>query len=231
MSGTYYDIIQDFKELLVDYLDNIFAIHNHKMSLQLQGINVISRPGNKLESSTATGYILEEYAIAALSDYTKHKQNSKLLVLPAESAHASYDCYCIYKGIKFIINFKCAKGVNDGVAAIGKLVEDYCKSESLPKSYVVVKICYDFDGEANDRHISIKGYDTYALEEVDFSAGHKQDKRSWSGTSDLNAGRLQISDSFRRKHTAMPENVSYENTCRQLLAIRDTNLARDNQVR
>ena len=100
MSGTYYDIIQDFKELLVDYLDNIFAIHNHKMSLQLQGINVISRPGNKLESSTATGYILEEYAIAALSDYTKHKQNSKLLVLPAESAHASYDCYCIYKGIK-----------------------------------------------------------------------------------------------------------------------------------
>lgn len=111
------------------------------------------------------------------------------------------------------------------------MVEDYCKSESLPKSYVVVKICYDFDGEANDRHISIKGYDTYAIEEVDFSAGHKQDKRSWSGTSDLNAGRLQISDSFRRKHTAMPENVSYENTCRQLLAIRDTNLARDNQVR
>lgn len=25
MSGTYYDIIQDFKELLVDYLDSSFA--------------------------------------------------------------------------------------------------------------------------------------------------------------------------------------------------------------
>ncbi len=105
----------------------------------------------------------------------------------------------------FLINIKAEKKYNGGVAAINLLHEDYVKiNPSQEKSYIVLKIKYGI-GESKtkkDRKILVKCIDVYALEELDFSKGHKQDNRSWSKKKNPNSGRLQISKKFRKDNLA-----------------------------
>lgn len=213
--NTYYNTIQEFKELFVDYLDNIFSVYDRELKMYLEEYNILSRKNNNIESSTAIGYVLEEFVVAKLSAFTNKKKNTKLLVVPAESPHLSYDCFCLFKDVKFIINIKAEKDANNGVAAINKLYNDYCKDD-ICKSFAVCKIVYDFADENKDRKIEIKDYSCYSIEEVDFSQGHMQDNRSWSTKQNLNSGRLVISKAFLEDHK-MPENsVSWQTTKNQI---------------
>lgn len=214
--NEYYNHIQNFKELLEDYIDNLFSVYEHELELKLANYNILTRENNNIESSTAIGYILEEFVIAKLNSFTLQKRNAKFIVYPAESAHQSYDCFAEYEGIRFLINIKSSKNSNDAVSAINKLVTDYCGDDS-PKSFVVLKIYYSFANEGHDRKIKIEEYDTICIEEVDFSAGHRQDHRSWSENSvNKNSGRLMISKAFRDANVMPVENVSFITTKKQI---------------
>jgi hypothetical protein len=65
----------------------------------------------------------------------------------------------------------------------------------------------------------INTIESYCLEEVDLSNGHKQDNRSWSrraAEKSKNNGRLMISPAFRKKHKVNISDISYQNTFEQL---------------
>ena len=65
---------------------------------------------------------------------------------------------------------------------------------------------------SSERKILYSDVDGYFIDEVDFSSEHRQDKRSWSGVFDPQAGRLQFSEKFRREHKVHKDRISYENT-------------------
>lgn len=220
--NAYYLHIQDFKELLVDYVDNLFSAYDHELELTLANYNVLSRKDNNIESSTAIGYILEEFLITKLKSFTEHKKTRKFLVYPAESPHLSYDCYADYEGIRFLINIKTAKGENNAVAAINKLYQDYCSDDTL-KSFVILKIYYTFVNEGRNRKIKISDYAPICIEEIDFSEGHQQDHRSWSSIKSQNSGRLQISNAFREIHAMPIEKISFQATKSQISNIFNKN--------
>lgn len=223
MDNTYYEHLQNFKELLEDYIDNLFSVYDHELELKLANYNVLSRKDNNIESSTAIGYILEEFIISKLHSFTLQKKNAKFIVYPAPSAHLSYDCYADYEGIRFLINIKSAKGANDAVAAINVLINDYRGTDTL-KSFVILKVFYGFTNEGSNRKIKIDNYDTYCLEEVDFSKGHRQDHRRWSNKGGHeNSGRLLLSKSFIDNHRMPIEQVSFLTTKEQLELISKKN--------
>ena len=52
----------------------------------------------------------------------------------------------------------------------------------------------------------------YALEEVDFSIGHKQDHRNWSEQFNPASGRLQITKKFMEQNKVKEDEISYNKT-------------------
>ena len=85
----------------------------------------------------------------------------------------------------------------------------------------MIKDAYEDDDfrRAKPRHIFINTIESYCLEEVDLSNGHRQDNRSWSREASKNSknnGRLIISSAFRREHKVNTSDISYQNTFKQL---------------
>jgi hypothetical protein len=62
------------------------------------------------------------------------------------------------------------------------------------------------------RKISIKGIESYCLEEIDFSMGHKQDHRNWSANFNANSGRLQVPSYWKDLHLLNENDISYTKT-------------------
>ena len=191
------------------------------MLLRLEDYDLLTNPGNCIESFTATGYLLEEFAVSKLEMYTAgHDGISDIKILRMKdtaTASASYDCYAIYKNIFIMINMKAEKvgSYNNAVAAINMLHSDYVSTEpEREKAFLVFKINYDYCASERDqkKRIRIKKFDGYFLEEIDFSNGHKQDKRNWASEFNPNSGRLLVSRKWKTSHM-LPENeISYNRT-------------------
>ena len=108
---------------------------------------------------------------------------------------------------------------NKSIAAIRQLHRNYCLDEpKTTKSFIVIKIIYSVRDEyeedvirrAKPRHLYINGLETYCLEEVDLSNGHRQDNRRWSQQgrkAKKNNGRLLLSAAFRRDNKVTEENI------------------------
>lgn len=227
--NEYYKKIVDFQEELKKYVNNIFRTYGKELVLRLEEYNLLQNKHNCIESSTAIGFVLEEFIVSKLDMYT-HCDESEFVIdrFSGPTGSESYDCYCnSYYGdnqIKLMVNIKAMKEgqQNNAIAAITQLHKNYCKEEeNTEKAYIVFKIIYSIkDGYEDDenrrakpRHIYINRTTSYCLEEVDLSKGHKQDNRSWSNREGIkNNGRLQISDKFRRDHIVPENNISYSNT-------------------
>lgn len=234
MENEYYQKTLDFQEKLQLYANTIFRTYGKELVLRLEEYNLLQNKHNCLESSTAIGFILEEFLVSKLEMFTHCEgENTEYIIdrFKGATTGESFDCYSLKNGIKFMINVKAEKinRANDGVAAIGQLYKNYCiDDKETQKSFIVFKVKYEIrDGyedseykRAKPRHLYIKDMETYCLEEVDLSTEHKQDNRSWSpatnGTSKKNNGRLQISSAFRREHKIPKENISYQNTFKML---------------
>lgn len=233
--NKYYKEILDFQETLKTYTNNIFKAYGKELILRLEEYNLLQNENNCIESSTAIGYILEEFIISKLEIYTNCDKNKYTISRHSgATTNKSYDCSSLKKNIKFLINIKAEKvGVNNNaVAAIGQLYNNYSIEEpNLTKAYIVFKIRYSIEGEYNNglntksRHIFIRDLKTYCLEEIDFNNKHMQDKRSWSsnGSKTLNNGRLIISEHFRKHNKLAKESISYKNTKKLLEKIINRN--------
>lgn len=227
--NDYYQKALDFRKALLDYADNIFKTYGKELVLRLEEYNLLSNKNNCIESSTAVGFVLEEFLVSKLEMYT-HSGNETYHIERIEVATTSesYDCFAIKDGIKFMVNIKVEKnGVNNNaVAALNKLYGNYCEDEPKQiKSYIVLKVGYSIMDGYDDsitkggkpRHIRIGNLSAYNLEEIDFTNGHLQDNRSWSqNKSNRNNGRLGISNAFRQKHQLPIEEISYFKTFNML---------------
>lgn len=91
------------------------------------------------------------------------------------------------------------------------------------KCYLVFKIHYYIDMSTNGQRkifIEENNIESYFLEEVDFSYGHKQDNRQWTENgSNRNSGRLEVTPKFRSEHSVEKEKISYNNAKKQIANI------------
>ncbi len=226
--NKYYNKIVDFQKSIKSYATNIFKVYGKELILKLEEYNLLQNENNSIESSTAIGYILEEFIISKLETYTNCEKNKYSIKRSSgATTNKSYDCCSEKNNFCFLINIKAEKrGINNNaVAAIGQLYNNYClENPNTTKAFIVLKIKYSIKGEygtpnnAKERHIFIEDLETYCLEEINFRDEHQQDNRKWSESSKntRNNGRLMISNSFRNSHKLPIEEISYENTKAQL---------------
>ena len=219
--NNYYKKLNIVKTEIEKYLSEIFKVYGNELLLKLEEYNLLTNPNNCIETSTATGFVMEEFIISKLEIYTKdHDGKTKVRIQRLNNlstVNSSYDCYTIYQGIYIMINIKIQKeGVeNSAVAAINILHNDYvCSENGCEKAYLVLKTFYNFGESEKDlqRKIKINGISSYYLEEIDFSSGHKQDHRNWSDKFTANSGRLKISDNWRNSHLLNETEISHTTT-------------------
>lgn len=226
--NPYYDEIRRFETYLQESVENIFAVYGRELVLRLEEYNLLQNSNNCIESSTAIGFVLEEFIVSKLEMYTHCRpQDYRIDRYVGSTASQSYDCFAIKDNLKLMVNVKAEKAGsnNNAVAAITQLHRNYCVEDPIQeKAYIVLKIKYTI-GEATEdtinrrakpRHIYIDDIELYCLEEIDFSEGHMQDNRMWSNNSSRRNGRLQISEAFRREHQMGVERISYQETCRMI---------------
>lgn len=221
----YFDNIKDFQNKIETYCRDIFKVYGNELLLRIEELNLLSNEDNCIESSTAIGYLMEEFLVSKLEIYTEsHKLPKDYKIIRhknSSTVKVSYDCIATIKNnIRALINIKADKKNNTGVAAINMLHNDYVKSDPQQvKCFLVLKICYSFgNSKTNDeRKIIIKQIKSYFLEEIDFSKEHKQDHRNWTNAQyNPNSGRLQVSSTFFNSHKKSIKDISYKNTCNEL---------------
>lgn len=218
--NKYNEDLKFIKSKIEKYLTEIFKVYGNELLLHIEEYNLLNNPYNCIETSTATGFIMEEFIVSKLETYTKDHNGIdeiKIERLKKSTINSSYDCYAIYNDIYIMINIKIQKegATNNAVAAINILHNDYVKTKpEQEKAYLIFKTFYNFGPSKIDkqRKIIIKKLDSYYLETIDFSTGHKQDHRNWSANFNASSGRLQISNSWKNSHLLPEEEISYTKT-------------------
>lgn len=220
--NKYYEKLKLVKTKVEGYLSEVFKVYGNELLLRLEEYNLLTNPNNCIETSTATGFIMEEFIVSKLETYTRTHNGINEIKIQRINGQStiglSYDCYAIYDEIFIMINVKVQKrgtSKNNAVSAINILHKNYVsENPEQEKAYLVIKTLYDFGLSKIDfqRKIKIHGIDSYYLEELDFSSGYKQDHRNWSANFNANSGRLQVSNSWRNKHLLTEDEISYLKT-------------------
>ena len=219
--NSYYENLQFVKSRLISYMTEIFRVYGNELMLRLEDYNLLQNTNNCIETSTATGFIMEEFIISKLEIYTSTfdgVENVKVLrVTNCSTVDNSFDCYVEYRDIYVMVNIKVEKfgSDNNAVAAINKLYQDYVIDQAeREKGFLVLKTKYFFAQSVRDgqKKIFVDGIEGYWLEEFDFSLGHQHDNRNWSNEFNPNSGRLQLSRRWRERHLLPTEEISYQRT-------------------
>jgi DNA (cytosine-5-)-methyltransferase len=210
----YYEKIKIAQEKITEYTTQIFKVYGNELLLRLEEYNLLKDENNCLESSTAIGFIIEEFLVSKLRIYTEEHKGDELIIDKSarKTVNSSYDCFSNYKDIFIMINVKVEKSENNAVASINKLYKDYVeKDPEIEKAYLILKIKYDYgiSIKDNQRKIFIEGLDSYYLEEFDFSKGHSQDYRNWSKDFKPESGRLQLKPNDQKLNK---DEISYNRT-------------------
>lgn len=233
MENKYYNIALGFKKKLEETISIIFKTYGNELLLRIEELNILQNKHNSIETSTAIGYLLEEFIISKLEIFISASKNFEFDVTRNKQStqNSSFDFTSMYKNNYFLINLKAEKNANNAVAAINKLYNDYVK-DNIEKHFLILKINYliDFsklETKKLNKKIIIKKIESYFLEEIDFSRGHTQDNRNWSEKFNPNSGRLIISTKFISENKLPINKISYKNTCIQLENIFESNLKKE----
>lgn len=224
----YYEKLEHIKGEIVNYVNEIFKVYGNELLLRLEDYNLLSDKNNCIESSTAPGFIIEEFIVSKLNIYSQNHSGDKIMIkrIDKSTVDSSYDCYSDFMGTRVLINIKSEKTTNNAISAVNKLYNDYviCDSD-IEKAFLVLKINYTFRQSSKDfqNKIFIENVTAFFIEEIDFSGGHKQDNRNWSKNFNPNSGRLQISKSYIENNKTKKEDISYENTKKQIEEIYTNN--------
>lgn len=237
--NTYYQHICTFERVLKELVEHILRTYGKELVLRLEEYNLLQHTNNCIESSTALGFILEEFVVSKLNIYTTCEPPQEYVIERTNRATTtdSFDCFCVHDGVKFLINVKCTRDLqsNNAIAAINKLYHNYVvEAPDQPKAFIILKLQYGIGEERLERprHITTLAMETYCLEEMDFSMGHKQDNRSWSRTktrADRNSGRLEASPAWRNEHRVPEDQIAYKNTVNMLKGLFEQNTTIDTE--
>lgn len=217
---TYSEKLRYVQNKLQEYIATILKVYGNELLLLLEDCNLLQSPHNCIASSTAPGFILEEFIVSKLATFTQNHDGEKEVIVKrneGSTISSSYDCYVDYKDVKILINHKAEKEDvnNNGIAAINKLYRDYVLSEpEQEKAFLVLKLGYKYIVSQRDcqRKFFISSIDSFFLEEIDFSKEHKQDHRNWSKNFKSSSGRLMVDRAFRANHHVEDNQMSYSET-------------------
>lgn len=202
------DNLQKYKKFIKETLNKIFEVYAFQIDIKAEEVNLLKSRKSSLRSSTAIGYILEEFVYQKLKNVISNQNEYIIYREDKSTQNSSYDFIIENKvdNIKLLINIKTSKGgkSNNAVSAINKLHSDYEEKINQKQDFffLVLKISYLIDQEENGNQtyfdkMNIKYFDMFALEELSFENGHKQDFRNWSKKEfKVESGRLQIDKKF-----------------------------------
>ena len=232
----YYEKLKQFRDLLSKQIAALFDEYGDKLSLFLGNCNLLKRHRNCIESSTAMGYLLEEFLVSKLEELSHSDKNAGFLLESYSDGTStrSSDCYATFGNFKILINVKTEKrnSVNYAIAAINQLEKDYCSDYRTEQAYLILKVRFDYIDTELGRQITIdRAPIIQYLEEYDYSRGHKQDHRRWSDDKDKinkeNNSRLILSPSFTKAHN-MPESAISSALTKKQLSLLNTEHGRMN---
>ena len=181
----YQEIAKLFQRLVIKDIQDIWIKHKKKIDMRLNKIPICLE-GSAVNSSTAFGFIIEEFLVQQLST----KEYDK----PKESTIASlYDFkFKMDDKIELLVNLKVerAGGSNSGICA-GNILKNYYSKDNKPKLYLIVKSGYDINDKKSE--VIFNGLSSIYLESFLTRDGMlKSDSRNWSNTFNILSGRLQL---------------------------------------
>ena len=78
--NNYCEKIKFVKTKIVSYLNEIFKVYGNELLLRLEDYNLLQNKDNCIESSTATGFIMEEFIVSKLETYSQSHNNIDFLI-------------------------------------------------------------------------------------------------------------------------------------------------------
>ncbi|TQC53953.1 hypothetical protein E1I18_01310 [Mycoplasmopsis mucosicanis] len=199
--------LKEIKYTLRTEIDNIFKVYNYLIEIRAEDINVLKSKDSCIRSSTAIGYVLEEFIYQKLKNVMNYSKSFEIFRNKSSTQSCSYDFLVSSKKYDLLVNVKTENrnSANNAIAAINQLYKDYSKHILLQKDfyYIILKIKYEIDTRStNDNEIiyldkvKITDFDIYSLEEISFDKGFTQDHRNWGKEYKPISGRLHISKKF-----------------------------------
>lgn len=143
----FYTKIKEYKDEVVRICQEIFKVYGDELELKLEDYNLLSHKNNCIQSSTAVGYILEEFLVSKLERYTAKQCKYQIIRSKGSTNNASYDCFShIDNNLFAMINIKAVKEINNAVSAINILYDDYVVTNpNTEKCFLILKIFYNYD--------------------------------------------------------------------------------------
>jgi len=183
--AEYQKIAELFKNAVMEDINKIWAKHKSSILMELERVKLCTQDST-INSSTAIGYILEEFIIKQLpKEYDRFNGSTTI---------AAADFFWKDKSkIELYVNFKADKGgkSNNAVCAANKLINLYSQNKK-PKLMLILKSVYSID--ENHSRIHIKDVRSVFLESFLFEYKNKvsKDNRNWSKEFNPTSGRLQV---------------------------------------
>ena len=183
--AEYQKIAELFKDAVMEDIGEIWEKHKHNILMELEKIKLCTKDST-INSSTAIGYILEEFIIKQLpQEYARFVGSTTI---------AAADFFWKDKSkIELYVNFKADKGgkSNNAVCAANKLINLYSQNKK-PKLMLIFKSVYAINEEKS--LINIEEIRSVFLESFLFEYKKKvnKDNRNWSKEFNPASGRLQV---------------------------------------
>ncbi|SJZ49557.1 UpaP162 family type II restriction enzyme [Mycoplasmopsis verecunda] len=199
------------KKCLESEVENIFKVYGYEIEIKAEDLNLLKSENSCIRSSTAIGYIIEEFVYQKLKNIIKFDISKSIHRSGVSTQNSSFDFIYSTKTYDVLVNIKTEinGSHNNAVSAIKKLYSDYNNYYNKGRDFyfIVLKIRYEIDDKDKKNNIE-KFYDkihitsisSYALEEIDFSSGHMQDYRNWSREFKNESGRLIVTNKFYEQH-------------------------------
>nr|VZK65620.1 hypothetical protein MF5292_00798 [Mycoplasma feriruminatoris]VZR75764.1 hypothetical protein MF5294_00797 [Mycoplasma feriruminatoris]VZR98449.1 hypothetical protein MF5293_00793 [Mycoplasma feriruminatoris] len=156
--NNYYKIAIKLQKLLSEVIQEIFSYKNNELEIKVEDLNILQRENNSVSSSSAIGFLVEEYLIINLLNYFNSSKNDKQIIMNINKVtnKNSYDFSIKYKEHLFYVNLKSNKTNNRTIAAIQKLYDDYVSyTEQTPLHFLVFKINYHIGLSTDNQNIKI----------------------------------------------------------------------------
>ena len=183
--AEYQKIAELFEEKVLEEISLIWKKHKKKLLMKLQGVKLCTE-GSTVNSSTAIGYIVEEFIVKQLpKEYGK---------MDGSTTNAVADFYWNDKSkVELYVNLKVDKSgkSNNAICAPNKLINLYGGNKK-PKLMLIFKIIYSINEQKST--LNIEDFKTVFLESfiMEYRVKVSKDNRNWSKVHKPESGRLQI---------------------------------------
>jgi hypothetical protein len=180
---TYRETAKKFQILVEGIIESIWKEHNNKISMRLNNIPICLK-GSSVNTSTAFGYVVEEFLVRQFPSYLKRTLHST--INSAEDV-----IYSDNTKIELMANLKVEKNTssNSGIVA-GNILQQRYLSNTKPKLYLVVKSKYYID--ENESYLLFNGIESYYLESfITDPLCLNSDNRNWSEEYNVLSGRIK----------------------------------------